>query len=317
MRVVCLAGGVGGAKLAEGLQQVVAPGELTVVVNTGDDLERHGVTICPDHDTVLYTLAGVSDQKQGWGIAGETFEVAGALERLGEPTWFRLGDRDFATHLFRTERLRAGARPTEVALALAERLNLPTRILPMTDATVRTRVRSDEGWLDFQDYFVRLHQEPEVHEVRFEGIDAASVTPEVRDAFAAAELIVVAPSNPVVSIGPILAVPGMLAEISAARRRGVPAIGVSGIVGGRALRGPADRMLTALGEESSALGVARRYAAADLLNMFVIDALDADLAEPIRALGMDVVVADTIMSDAASRACLARLMVSAATGERA
>jgi LPPG:FO 2-phospho-L-lactate transferase len=317
MRVVCLAGGVGGAKLAEGLQQIVAPGELTVVVNTGDDLERHGLTICPDHDTVLYTLAGVADPKQGWGIAGETFEVAGALERLGEPTWFRLGDRDFATHLFRTERLRTGSRPTEVALALAERLNLSTRILPMTDATVRTRVRTDDGWLDFQDYFVRLHQEPEVREVRFEGIDGAAVTPEVREAFAAAELIVVAPSNPVVSVGPILAVPGMLAEISAARARGVPAIGVSGIVGGKALRGPADRMLAALGEESSALGVARRYAAADLLNMFVIDTLDANLAQPIRALGIDVVVADTIMTDAASRACLARLMVSAATGERA
>ena len=226
MRVVCLAGGVGGAKLAEGLQQMVAPGELTVVVNTGDDLERHGLTVCPDHDTVLYTLAGIADPSQGWGIAGETFEVAAQLDRLGEETWFRLGDRDIATHIFRTERLRSGARPTEVARELAERLGVRTRILPMTDDTVRTRVRTDAGWLDFQDYFVRLHQEPEVREVRFEGIDSSGITAEVREAFRAADVIVVAPSNPIVSIGPILAVPGLLAEIAAARGRGVPAVGV-------------------------------------------------------------------------------------------
>ncbi|HEX7498271.1 MAG TPA: 2-phospho-L-lactate transferase [Candidatus Limnocylindrales bacterium] len=313
MRVVCLAGGVGGAKLAEGLQQIVAPGELTVVVNTGDDLERHGLTVCPDHDTVLYTLAGIADPSQGWGIAGETFEVAAQLGRLGEETWFRLGDRDIATHIFRTERLRSGARPTEVARELAERLGVRTRILPMTDDTVRTRVRTDAGWLDFQDYFVRLHQEPEVREVRFEGIDSSEVTPEVREAIHAADVIVVAPSNPIVSVGPILAVPGLLAEIGAARGRGVPAVGVSGIVGGKALRGPADRMLSSLGDEPSALGVARRYAAG-LLDMFVIDRADASLADAIRGLGLDVVVADTIMTDATSRACLARVMVAAATG---
>ena len=314
MRVVCLAGGVGGAKLAEGLQQMVAPGELTVVVNTGDDLERHGLTVCPDHDTVLYTLAGIADPSQGWGIAGETFEVAAQLDRLGEETWFRLGDRDVATHIFRTERLRSGARPTEVARELAERLGVRTRILPMTDDTVRTRVRTDAGWLDFQDYFVRLHQEPEVREVRFEGIDSSGITAEVREAFRAADVIVVAPSNPIVSIGPILAVPGLLAEIAAARGRGVPAVGVSGIVGGKALRGPADRMLSSLGDEPSALGVARRYAAVGLLDMFVIDRADASLADAIRGLGLDVVVADTIMTDATSRACLARVMVAAATG---
>jgi len=314
MRVVCLAGGVGGAKLAEGLQQIVAPGELTVVVNTGDDLERHGLTVCPDHDTVLYTLAGIADPSQGWGIAGETFEVAAQLDRLGEETWFRLGDRDVATHIFRTERLRSGARPTEVARELAERLGVRTRILPMTDDTVRTRVRTDAGWLDFQDYFVRLHQEPEVREVRFEGIDSSGITAEVREAFRAADVIVVAPSNPIVSIGPILAVPGLLAEIAAARGRGVPAVGVSGIVGGKALRGPADRMLSSLGDEPSALGVARRYAAVGLLDMFVIDRADASLADTIRGLGLDVVVADTIMTDATSRACLARVMVAAATG---
>lgn len=312
MRVVCLAGGVGGAKLADGLQQIVAPGELTVIVNTGDDLERHGLTVCPDHDTVLYTLAGMADPAQGWGIADETFEVATRLAQLGEETWFRLGDRDIATHIFRTERLRAGARPTEVALELAARLGVRTRILPMTDATVRTRVRTDAGWLDFQDYFVRLRQEPEVREVRYEGIAGATVAPEGREALRSAEAIVVAPSNPIVSIGPILAVPGLLAEIAAARGRGVPAVGVSGIVGGKALRGPADRMLAALGDEPSALGVARRYAAAGLLDVFVIDRADEALGGAIRALGLEVVVTDTIMNDAASRAALAREMVSAA-----
>lgn len=317
MRVVCLAGGVGGAKLADGLQHIVTPGELTVIVNTGDDLERHGLTVCPDHDTVLYTLAGIADPGQGWGIAGETYEVAAQLARLGEETWFRLGDRDIATHLFRTERLRSGARPTEVALELAGKLGVRTRILPMTDDTIRTRVRTDAGWLDFQDYFVRLHQEPEVREVRFEGVDAAAVTPEVREAFRAAEVIVVAPSNPIVSVGPILAVPGLLAEIAATRGRGVPAVGVSGIVGGKALRGPADRMLAALGDEPSALGVARRYAAVGLLDVFVIDRVDEALAGAIRALGLEIVVTDTIMTDGASRAALAQEMVAAAAARSA
>jgi LPPG:FO 2-phospho-L-lactate transferase len=316
MRVVCLAGGVGGAKLADGLQQIVAPGDLTVVVNTGDDLELHGLTVCPDHDTVLYTLAGTADPVQGWGIAGETYEIAAQLTRLGEETWFRLGDRDIATHIFRTERLRGGARPTEVARELAERLGVRTHVLPMTDETVRTRVRTDAGWLDFQDYFVRLHQEPEVREVRLEGVESAAVTPEVREALRSAELIVVAPSNPIVSVGPILAVPGMLGEIATARARGVPSIGVSGIIGGKALRGPADRMLAAIGDEPSALGVARRYAAAGLLDIFVIDRADEALADAIRDLGLEVLVADTIMTDAASRAVLARTMATYATEPR-
>jgi LPPG:FO 2-phospho-L-lactate transferase len=187
----------------------------------------------------------------------------------------------------------------------------------MTDDTIRTRVRTDAGWLDFQDYFVRLHQEPEVREVRFEGVDAAAVTPEVREAFRAAEVIVVAPSNPIVSVGPILAVPGLLAEIAATRGRGVPAVGVSGIVGGKALRGPADRMLAALGDEPSALGVARRYAAVGLLDVFVIDRVDEALAGAIRALGLEIVVTDTIMTDGASRAALAQEMVAAAAARSA
>jgi LPPG:FO 2-phospho-L-lactate transferase len=315
MRVLCLAGGVGGAKLADGLQQFLAPGELTVVVNTGDDLERHSLAICPDHDTVLYTLAGIADPDQGWGIAGETWQVMDGLAQLGADTWFRLGDRDLATHLFRTERLRAGARPTEVALELARSLGVASRILPMSDAPVRTRVRTACGWLDFQDYFVRLHQEPDVLEIRFDGVESAAVTTEIRDAIRTAEAIVVGPSNPVVSIGPILAVPGLLADIVAARKRGVPSVGVSGIVGGKALRGPADRMMASLGEESSALGVARRYAAVGLLDVFVLDREDAHLEPDIRALGLAVVVTNTVMADPGSRAALAREMLAAAVAD--
>jgi LPPG:FO 2-phospho-L-lactate transferase len=316
MRVVCLAGGVGGAKLADGLARVVAPGELTVIVNTGDDIDLHGLTVCPDHDTVLYTLAGLADPDQGWGIAGETFEVAAQLARLGEETWFRLGDRDIATHLFRAERLRVGVRPTHVALELAGRLGVATRILPMSDTSVRTRVRTDAGWLDFQDYFVRRHQEPEVLEVKYDGVETAAATPEVLEAIRSAEAIVIAPSNPIVSIGPILAVPGLLDEIAAARRCGVPSIGVSGIIGGKALRGPADRMLASLGDEPSALGVARRYAAAGLIDTFVIDDQDEALAPAIDDLELRVIVTGTVMTDSDSRAVLARTMLDAAAAAR-
>ncbi len=287
---------------------MLAPGELTVVVNTGDDVERHSMAVCPDFDTVLYTLAGIADPAQGWGIAGETWQVMGQLGRLGDETWFRLGDRDIATHLFRTERLRRGERPTTVALELARSLGVATNILPMADEPVRTRVRTPAGWLDFQDYFVRLRQEPEVLEVRFEGADAASITPEVRDALRAAEAIVIGPSNPVVSIDPILAVPGVRAEIAAARDRGVPGVGLSGIVG----RGPADRMLASLGEEPSAVGVARRYAAAGLVDLFVIDRRDEGSADAIRALGVEVEATETIMTDIGSRELLAREILAAA-----
>jgi LPPG:FO 2-phospho-L-lactate transferase len=317
MRVVCLAGGVGGAKLADGLQQVLAPGELTVVVNTGDDFERHSLLICPDHDTVAYTLAGVADPVQGWGLAKETWHVMGQLARLGEETWFRIGDRDLATHLFRAERRHDGLRLTEIALELQGALGVPSRILPMTDETVRTKVRTEDGWLDFQDYFVRLRQAPEVREVRYEGAEASAITPEVRDAIRMADVVVVAPSNPVVSIGPILAVPGFMEEIASARHRGVRAVGVSGIVGGKAVRGPADRMLSSLGEESNALGVARRYASVGLLDALVIDRVDEPLAGPIASLGLEAVVTDTIMNDSAARARLAGEMLALAGSSEA
>jgi LPPG:FO 2-phospho-L-lactate transferase len=309
MRIVCLAGGVGGARLAAGLQQVLEPGALTVIVNTGDDLERHSLLISPDLDTVLYTLAGIADPAQGWGIEGETWHVMDGLARLGQETWFRLGDRDLATHLFRTERLRAGERLTEVCLRIRAALGVPSRVLPMTDDAVRTRVRTDAGWLDFQDYFVRLHQEPEVREVRYEGAATASATGEVRAAFRAADAIVIAPSNPIVSIGPILAVPGIADEIAAARGRGVRSAGVSGIVGGKALRGPADRMMASLGGSATALGVAQRYAGLHLIDAFLLDTADAAAEDGVRTLGLSAAVADTIMKDDVSRAAVARAML--------
>lgn len=311
MRVVALAGGVGGAKLAHGLQQVLAPGDLSVVVNTGDDVERHGLLVCPDHDTVLYTLAGLADRERGWGLADETWSAIDQLGRLGQDTWFRIGDRDLALHVLRTARLRAGARLTEVAHDVATRLGAPTRILPMSDDPVRTRVRTPNGWLDFQDYFVRLRQTPDVLEVRFEGAASARATPEVLDALAGAEAVVICPSNPVVSIGPILAVPGIAAALAAARARGIPVVAVSPIVGGRALRGPADRMLVSLGEESSVVGVARRYAG--LADVLIVDEVDAALAPAVEAAGPRVVVAATVMTDDASRADLARTALRAAS----
>jgi LPPG:FO 2-phospho-L-lactate transferase len=300
--VVALAGGVGGAKLAEGLQAVVGD-RLTVVVNTADDTERHGLLVCPDHDTVMYTLAGLENPEVGWGLAADSWNAMGALERYGEEGWFRLGDLDLATHIVRTERLRRGDRLTDICRHLQARLGLVATILPMTDEPVRTRVRTDDGWLAFQDYFVRLRQAPEVREVQFAGIEDAAPTPEVLAAIASAEVIVIAPSNPIVSVGPILAVPGFTEAVATARARGARLVAVSGIVGGKALKGPADRMLASLGQEPTALGVARRYAR--LIDTFVMDGVDATLAPAVEALGLRVIVTDTIMTDDASRARLA------------
>ncbi len=307
--VVLLAGGVGGAKLAHGLAAHCAD-RLTVIVNTADDLERHGLAIWPDHDTVMYTLAGLDDRERGWGLRDETWHVMDQLRRLGQDAWFALGDRDIATHLVRTELLRSGTRPTEAARRLQQALGLAPRILPMSDDPVRTAVRTDDGWIDFQEYFVHRHQEPTVHEVAFEGAADARATWEVTTAIRSAEAILVAPSNPIVSIGPILAVGGLGEAIEEARGRDVPVVAVSGIIGGRALKGPADRMLTSLGHEASALGVARLYA--DWVDTFVIDTVDAELAPEIEALGLRVVVADTIMSGDAGRVRLAGEMLEAA-----
>jgi LPPG:FO 2-phospho-L-lactate transferase len=308
-RVVLLAGGVGGARLAHGLQAHLAAG-LTVIVNTADDLERHGLLVSPDHDTVMYTLAGIDNREWGWGLAGETFAAAEMLERYGDETWFRLGDRDLATHLVRTRRIHAGDRPTVVARDLQRALGIPAAILPMTDATVRTEVLTDDGWLEFQEYFVHRHQEPEVRDVRFTGAADATATAEVVGALETAEAIVIAPSNPFVSVQPILAVAGIEAGLQIARTRGVPLVAVSGIVGGRALKGPADRMLVSLGHEPSALGVARLYAG--IADVFVLDDVDRELVAAIEDLGLRTLVTDTIMGDDAGRARLAADVLAAA-----
>jgi LPPG:FO 2-phospho-L-lactate transferase len=307
-RVVTLAGGVGGAKLADGLQAHVG-GDLTVVVNTGDDCWRHGLLVMPDHDTVLYNLAGIEQVEWGWGIEGDTHAVMTQLGTYGEETWFSLGDRDLALHIVRTARVRAGARVTEACVAAQASLGIAARILPMTDDPVATEVRTADGWLEFQEYFVHQRQAPEVLEVRFAGLDAARPTPEVLEALSAAESIVVAPSNPVVSVAPILGVPGIREAITAARARGVRIAAVSPIVGGRALKGPADRMLAALGHEVSALGVARLCA--DLVDVYVMDTVDAAAAPAVEALGVRAVVTDTIMSDDAARARLAAAVLDA------
>ena len=307
---VLIAGGVGGAKLAHGLQARIGT-HLDVIVNTADDTERHGLAISPDHDTVMYTLAGIDNREWGWGITGETFAAAAMLGRYGEETWFRLGDRDLATHIVRTARLRRGDRPTDIARDLQRALGVRARILPMTDASVRTEVLTDEGWLDFQDYFVRLHQEPEVRDVRFVGVEDARSTAEVDSALEAAEAIVIAPSNPFVSVRPILSVAGVESGLQTARSRGVPVVAVSGIVGGVALKGPADRMLVSLGHEASALGVARQYTG--IADVFVLDKLDEALEPAIRELGMRTVVTDTIMAGDKGRARLADEVLAAAS----
>ena len=234
------------------------------------------------------------------------------LDRYGAATWFRLGDRDLATHLVRTRRLRAGDRPTDVARDLQRALGLRARVLPMSDSPIRTQVRTAEGWLDFQDYFVRRRQEPEVLDVRFRGVEDATATPEVVAALEAAEAIVIGPSNPFVSIRPILAVPGIEAGLQTARSRGVPVVAVSGILGGKAVKGPADRMLRSLGHEVSALGVARQYTG--VADVFVLDRVDQGLAPAIRGLGLRPVVLDTLMADRPGRERLARDLLAAVAG---
>ena len=304
MKVALLAGGTGGTKLAHGFSQVLAAGDVTVIANVGDDFEPHGLHVSPDIDALLYTLGGLIDVEQGWGVRNDSFTAHGMLERYGRPAWFRVGDADLATHVERTRRLRAGASLTDATAALAAALGILTRILPATDERLRTRVETDAGTLEFQDYFVRLRQQPEVRSVTLDGLDAARPTAAVLDALAAAELIVIGPSNPIVSIGPILALDGLrqaVVDASAVK------VAVSPIVSGKALKGPADRMLTSLGHESSALGVARLYAG--LVDRFVLDEADAALALEIEAVGMRADVLPTVMRDDDGRAALARAVI--------
>ena len=306
MRVALLAGGTGGAKVAHGFDQVLAPGELSVIVNVADDTERHGLLVCPDLDTILYTLGGLVDPAQGWGVAGDTFTALGMLERLGEETWFRIGDADLALHVRRNRLLGEGLSLTDATADIAAALGIASHLLPATDARLRTRVATDTGEIAFQDYFVRNRQADEVRGLRFDGVDEARTTEAVLDALASADLVVIGPSNPLVSIGPILATPGLREALLASPGR---RIGVSGIIAGRAVRGPADRMLASLGHEPSALGVARLYAG--LLDAFVLDEADASLAPAVEELGMETVVLPTLMRTREDRAELARRILAA------
>ena len=302
-----LAGGTGGAKMAHGLQQVLPAGDLTVVVNVADDMEWQGLPVSPDLDTVMYTLAGVADPAQGWGVAGETHTAMSMLERYGAEGWFRVGDADLATHVRRAALMQQGASLTDVTAALSSGLGVPSRLLPATDDPVRTVVETAGGDLAFQAYFVERRQEDDVIGLRFEGADQARPSLAALDAIEQAELMVIGPSNPLVSIGPILAIPGMRAAVVVAH--GVR-VGVSGIVAGKAIRGPADRMLVSLGFEPTARGVAEMYRG--LLDRFVIDEADAELAPTIEALGTEVSVLPTVMRSDEDRAHLARALVALA-----
>jgi LPPG:FO 2-phospho-L-lactate transferase len=299
--IVALAGGVGGAKMAEGLQAALPPGELTVVVNTADDFDLYGLRICPDLDTVMYTLAGIADPVNGWGVVGDTRNTLNAIARYGRDPWFLLGDQDFATHVLRGERLRQGAPLSAVTEELASALKIASRIVPMTDDRVATLIETPVGTLEFQDYFVGRQQSDDVLGVTFSGIAQAAAHPAVVRALEEAEAVVIAPSNPIVSVEPILATPGVREALEATA---APIVAISPIVGGRALKGPAAKMLATLGHEVSALGVARIYAG--LIDGFVIDEADRDLVPAIDALGMRTLVTATVMGGLADRHRLAR-----------
>lgn len=313
-RVALLAGGVGGAKLADGLYRALPQGELNIIANPGDDFELHGLTICPDHDTLLYTLAGLGDRERGWGLAGESWNALEQFGKIGAPDWFKLGDRDLALHIRRTALLKEGGRLTEVNRELQRRLGLPDApILMATDDPLRTRVRTPEGWMEFQPWFVGAQAKPEVLEVEFVGAQSARVSTEVTEAILSAELLVIAPSNPLISIAPILAVDGVQAAIASARERGVQVIGVSPIVAGKAIKGPADRMLRAAGLPSSPVGVAR--ALPGIFDTLLVE--ESDLTDALRAelapLVPRIVGANTVMRDDDARLSLAQQLLQAAS----
>jgi LPPG:FO 2-phospho-L-lactate transferase len=302
--ITALAGGVGASKLLLGLYDVVDPARLTAIVNTGDDITLHGLKISPDLDIVTYTLAGVIDPAKGWGFRGETFHALKRLAVFGRVNWFNLGDRDLATHIHRTAMLAEGKSLTEAAESIRTALGVRSRILPMSDKAVPTIIDSDEGALHFQEYLVKRRAEPVVRGIRFDGVEFASPAPGVLEALRDADRVIICPSNPLISIGPILAVGG-IREALRARRKDV--IAVCPIVGGRSLKGPSDKMLTQLGYESSAEGVAKLYA--DFTGTFVVDPADQSHVEGIEKLDMKVAVIPTVMKTRADKRKLARALL--------
>ncbi len=302
--VLAIAGGVGGAKLALGLTRVLSPDQLTIVVNTGDDELFHGLHVSPDLDTVMYTLAGLSNPDTGWGLAGESFRTLAALQRLGADAWFRLGDVDFATHIRRTDLLHSGRSLSDVTNQLASALGIRHRLVPMSDDRLRTIAETPDGPLAFQEYFVHRRCEPTITGVRFDGEGAAKPSPGFASALTSASTIVYCPSNPLVSVGPVLALTGVRQTIASF---GGPRIAVSPIVGGQALKGPAAKMMAELGEEVSCVGVAKRYAG--LCDALVIDTVDAAHAPAVEALGMRAIVTNTVMQTDEDKVALARQMI--------
>ncbi len=304
--IVALSGGVGAARFLDGLARIVPAKELFIIGNVGDDAEIHGLHIAPDLDTVMYTLAGIANRSQGWGLARETFRCLETLARLGGEAWFRLGDGDLATHLYRTDRLRAGGTLSQVTRELCASLGVEARIVPVTDSRLRTIVRTKHGRLEFQDYFVRRRARDAVHGLDFDGARRARPAPGVLEAIGRAGAIILCPSNPFISIGPILGVPGIRDALGATR---APVAAISPIVGGRALKGPADRMMKSMGHSASAAGVAKLYR--DFADVFVLDHVDAGLAPAVEALGMRAVVTNTIMTCVPQRKALARAVLRA------
>lgn len=298
IKAVALAGGVGGAKLADGLAQILPPENLTVIVNTGDDFEHLGLTICPDLDTVCYTLAGIANPATGWGRSAETYQALETLGELAGPTWFRLGDRDLGLHLERTRLMRSGKTLSQVTQHICHAFGVNCTVLPMSDDPTPTWVYTKDGTLSFQEYFVRRRCQPEVTGFNFADIEQSKPAPGVLEAVQAADLVVICPSNPWVSIGPILAVPGLSAAIETRR-----VVAVSPIVGGQALKGPAAKMYCEMGIDPSALSVAKHYAG--LLSGMVMDQLDEGLCAEIARLGMRTLVTNTLMKTGADRKRLA------------
>jgi len=308
-RIVALAGGVGAARFLRGLVRVVDPASVTVVVNTADDVERHGLWVSPDVDSVVYTLAGLHDEERGWGLRDETWNALQSLRALGEDTWFQLGDRDLATHVWRTARRRRGEPLSRITAAQCARLGVGVRILPMSDDVVTTRIACAElGELHFQEFFVREQCRPQITGVRFDGVSRARPAPGVLEALAEADAVVVCPSNPVISVGPILAVPGVREAVRAASR----CVAVTPIVQGAALKGPAAAMLQHAGVDVSAAGVAELYR--DFCDAMVVDRRDAPVADRVRALGLRAVVAETVMASVDDAAALAQVVLREALG---
>jgi LPPG:FO 2-phospho-L-lactate transferase len=306
MSVLALSGGIGGAKLALGLYRILPPGQLTVIANSGDDFDHLGLSISPDIDTLLYTLAGIDNPQQGWGRRDETWTFMAALETLGGDTWFKLGDGDLAIHVERTRRLAAGESLSQITGDFRRRLGISAQLLPMSDERVCTRLRTAEGWLDFQEYFVRLRAAPVVREIAYAGASAARANSDFLDALAKDDLeaVVICPSNPFLSIDPILSLPGVRRALRACR---APVVAVSPIIGGNAVKGPTAKIMAELGLAIGAAAVARHYE--DILDIFVAD--EADAAE-VEQLGIPVILSKTLMLTIEDREALAKAVLAAA-----